>query len=308
MHPNALEQLRVFQLIVEKGSFSKAAKSLGRAVSAVSYTINTLEEQVGFALFDRSFRQPSLTDEGRMFVRETEMLLRRVERMEAQIHLMRSKVEAVLAIAVDAAFPQSVLVSALAGFDELHPHVALNVSRSYFNGVIEDVRSGRVGFGIVPLERGMQWDGVDGTQIVREVMVPVAAPTHPLGKIGAAIGLRELEDYRQIHLAEGPPGTDVMDYRVHHTDVWLVDGLPLQCDLLAAGLGWGFVPSDVGLALIKAGRLVEIDCKEIEHAPSRRFSVIWSTARPPGLAGTNLVEQLQKEGRAFGPAAATVTS
>jgi DNA-binding transcriptional LysR family regulator len=49
-----LEQLRVFLTVVEAGSFTAAAKRLGRAVSAVSYTIGNLEQQLGFSLFDAS--------------------------------------------------------------------------------------------------------------------------------------------------------------------------------------------------------------------------------------------------------------
>lgn len=300
MHPNALEQLRVFQLIVEKGSFSKAAKFHGKAVSAVSYTMNTLEGQIGFPLFDRSVRRPTLTEKGKTFLRETEILLRRVERMEAQIYLMRSDVEAALTIVVDSAFPQSVLLSALASFDLVHPHVSLHVSRSNFSYIIDAVREGQIGLGIVPLERGMQWDGIDGKQMVRELMYPVVAPSHSLAQVTGAISLQELELYRQIHLAEGLPGTDVQDYRVHHTDVWLVDSLSCQRDVLLAGLGWGFVPSDVALPLIENGGLVQLNCAEIAQTPSRRFSVIWATARPPGQAGVKLVGQLCEAGKKFG--------
>lgn len=300
MHPNALEQMRIFQLIVEKGSFSKAAKSHGKAVSAVSYTINTLEEQIGFLLFDRSLRQPTLTEKGKNFLRETEILLRRVERMEAQVHLMRSGVEAALTIVSDTAFPQSVLVSAFTSFDRVHPHVSLHTSRSYFSQIIEAVREGQIGLGIVPLERGMQWDGIDGRQIVRELMYPMVSPSHPLAQASGAVSLQELESYRQIHLAEGPPGTDVADYRAHHTDVWLVDTLPCQSDMLLAGLGWGFLPSDVAVLLMERGDLVFLNCDEIAQIPSRRFSVIWAAARPPGPAGVKLVDQLGEAGKSFG--------
>lgn len=300
MHPNALEQLRVFQLIVEKGSFSKAAKFHGKAVSAISYTINMLEDQIGFPLFDRTVRHPTLTEKGQTVLRETKILLRRVERMEAHIHMMRSGVEAALTIVVDAAFPQSVLVSTLASFDSVHPHVSLHVSRSNFSYIVEAVREGQIDLGVVPLERGMQWDGIDGRQMVRELMYPVVAPSHPLAQVNGPISLQNLELHRQIHLAEGPPGADVPDYRVHHTDVWLVDSLPCLQDVLLAGLGWGFLPSDFALPMIESGDLVLLDCAEIAQIPSRRFSAIWATARPPGQAGVKLVDQLCDAGKKFG--------
>jgi molybdenum-dependent DNA-binding transcriptional regulator ModE len=61
----SLDQLQVFLVAVETGSFAAAARRLGRATSAVSYTIANLETQLGIALFDRErTRKPVLTEAG----------------------------------------------------------------------------------------------------------------------------------------------------------------------------------------------------------------------------------------------------
>ena len=49
-----LDQIRVFLSVVDEGSFPKAAKSLNRAQSAVTYAIRKLEAEIGVPLFDRS--------------------------------------------------------------------------------------------------------------------------------------------------------------------------------------------------------------------------------------------------------------
>src|ERR1700681_4325601 len=49
-----LDQIRVFLSVVDEGSFPKAAKSLQRAQSAVTYAIRKLEAEIGVPLFDRS--------------------------------------------------------------------------------------------------------------------------------------------------------------------------------------------------------------------------------------------------------------
>src|ERR1700756_4089479 len=60
-----IDQLKVFLTVVEAGSFTAAAKRLRRAVSAISYTIATLEQQLGIELFDREgARTPVLTKAG----------------------------------------------------------------------------------------------------------------------------------------------------------------------------------------------------------------------------------------------------
>lgn len=56
----SVDQLLVLLAVVEAKSFAGAAKRLGRAASAVSYAIDTLEAQLGVSLFDRgSTRRPS---------------------------------------------------------------------------------------------------------------------------------------------------------------------------------------------------------------------------------------------------------
>ena len=54
MDARTLDQIRVFLSVVDEGSFPKAAKSLQRAQSAVTYAIRKLEAEIGVPLFDRS--------------------------------------------------------------------------------------------------------------------------------------------------------------------------------------------------------------------------------------------------------------
>src|ERR1700689_4746230 len=60
-----LDQIRVFLSVVDEGSFPKAAKSLQRAQSAVTYAIRKLEAEIGVPLFDRSAYRSVLTPPGR---------------------------------------------------------------------------------------------------------------------------------------------------------------------------------------------------------------------------------------------------
>jgi DNA-binding transcriptional LysR family regulator len=59
-----IEQLRTLRAVVEAGSFSAAARKLGRVQAAVSQSIDRLEAQLGLRLFDRSGRVPRLTHHG----------------------------------------------------------------------------------------------------------------------------------------------------------------------------------------------------------------------------------------------------
>ena len=60
MNPS-MEQLEAFVAAAAQGSFSGAARALGKAQSAVSTQISNLEIDLGVELFDRTGRNPVLT-------------------------------------------------------------------------------------------------------------------------------------------------------------------------------------------------------------------------------------------------------
>lgn len=65
-----LDQLRamgVFACVVEKNSFSGAARELGITTSAVSQQIRSLEQDMEVVLLNRSTRKLSLTEAGQAF-------------------------------------------------------------------------------------------------------------------------------------------------------------------------------------------------------------------------------------------------
>ena len=57
--PLTLDQMRVLIAVADAGSFSAAARKLGRVQSAISQSIQTLEATLRLPLFDRRPRRQS---------------------------------------------------------------------------------------------------------------------------------------------------------------------------------------------------------------------------------------------------------
>ena len=62
--PLTLDQMRVLIAVAETGSFSAAARKLGRVQSAISQAVQAMEQALRLTLFDRSREDPVLTDAG----------------------------------------------------------------------------------------------------------------------------------------------------------------------------------------------------------------------------------------------------
>lgn len=83
-----LRQLTTFREVMRSGSISQAARAVGRTQPAVSTMIQTLEDQLGFALFVRSQGKLIPTPEARFFLEESDDILNRVERTERALERM----------------------------------------------------------------------------------------------------------------------------------------------------------------------------------------------------------------------------
>src|SRR5271155_3169450 len=82
--PLTLDQLRVLVAVADAGSFSAAARKLGRVQSAVSQAIQTLETTLRLSLFDRSGKTPRLTDAGKALVGDARALISAAQAIRAR--------------------------------------------------------------------------------------------------------------------------------------------------------------------------------------------------------------------------------
>src|SRR5258705_11485508 len=62
-----LNDLRLFAEVVERGSFTAAARGLGLQTSKLSRRVRALEEELGVRPLNRTSRSLSLTETGRQF-------------------------------------------------------------------------------------------------------------------------------------------------------------------------------------------------------------------------------------------------
>ena len=67
------DMLRTFQVVAQNLSMTRAALQLNQSKGSVSYQIKTLEQQLGFALFERANARLHLTSEGRRLLQVSQV-------------------------------------------------------------------------------------------------------------------------------------------------------------------------------------------------------------------------------------------
>lgn len=289
--PPSLDHLRCFLAVVEEGSFNRAAQKLGRAISVVSYAISQLESQLDVRLFDREgSRKPQLTEAGKALLSEARAISDDVDCLLAKVRSLHQGLEAELSFAVDVMVPVDVLASLLGAFQVMFPSVPLRLHVETLGAVAALVLESKATLAIAGP------DILDLPELQRETigtveLVPVAAPSHPLARMGT-IAPGEARKHLQLVLTDRSPLTAGRDFSVFSPRSWRLVDLGAKHALLKEGIGWGSMPRHRVQADLDSGTLVEL------HLPERpgldyALVALWRKDCPPGPAAVWVLDELR---------------
>jgi DNA-binding transcriptional LysR family regulator len=97
-------ELGAFIAVVEAGGFSAAARRTGESQPAVSKAIAALEKRLGVALFNRSTRSVTLTDQGQRYYERTKPLVDEMDDADGELTSSTQNVSGLIRIAASSTF------------------------------------------------------------------------------------------------------------------------------------------------------------------------------------------------------------
>lgn len=121
-------QMLIFATVVEQGSISAAARSMGQTPSAVSKQIGLLEDHVNYRLLNRTRTGISPTQEGQEFYEKCKAMAEKFKEAEALILNFDGTPRGQLKVACTVAFGKSQLIPALPKFMEEFPEVRVSLN------------------------------------------------------------------------------------------------------------------------------------------------------------------------------------
>ena len=141
--PVEIDQLTHFVKVAELQNFTRAATELGLSQSAVSRSIQRLEQEVGQPLLERRTRSVALTDAGRLLQSRAHQILRIIEDTKNEItddgRSGRLRLGAIPTVA------PFFLPGLLTDFTEAFPDATATVQEDTTNNLVKRVK--RVAFG-----------------------------------------------------------------------------------------------------------------------------------------------------------------
>lgn len=146
-----IDSYRVFHVVGQYSSFSKAARKLYMTQSAVSQAIAKLERDLGIQLFHRTPKGVTLTDEGKMIHEYIGAALNLIRTAEDKIHEVKMLKSGQLRIGVGDTLSRYFLLPYLEEFHSRHPGINLEIQNGTTLEIIELIKSGEVDIGICNL-------------------------------------------------------------------------------------------------------------------------------------------------------------
>lgn len=259
-HAITLEALRVLDAIDRKGSFGAAAEALFKVPSALSYTIQKLESDLGINLFDRSKQKAQLTTAGRLLLEQGRQLLQAASAIEEAVQQLESGWETQLRIARDTVLPLAPLLQQINAFNQLDKRVAITVSEEVLGGTWDALIAERC-----DLVLGASGDlpkGIFEYRLMGEVeFVFAVAREHPLLFHKGSVDAAAIAAFPTIVIADSSinsPGrsSGLLESR----QIIRVPNAAAKIQAQLMGVGVGFLPKHLIQNEIQREELVVLDC------------------------------------------------
>ena len=269
-----LDALAVLDAIARKGSFAAAAEELYRVPSAITYTVNKLEQDLKVDLFDRSGHRAKLTPAGEKLLQDGRHLLRAAQELELSVKRVATGWEAELTLAVDDLISLSSIYPLIADFYAENAGTQLRIITEVFGGSWDALMTGRADLAIGASGEGPPGGGY-ATRVLGDMeFVFVVPPGHPLAAATVPLTSEDILQHRAVASADSsrnlPPRTS---YLLSGQDVLTVPDMRAKLEAHRLGLGVGFVPRSLIKDDLAVGRLI---IKKVAYpSPVPRLSIAW---------------------------------
>ncbi|WP_052074834.1 LysR family transcriptional regulator [Shewanella mangrovi] len=284
-----LNQLKIFARVVEKNSFTGAAKSLGLTKTTVSRKISDLESRVGVQLLTRTTRSVKPTSQGIAFYHNIATAFNAMSIAEQQLMALQlcavGKLKIVIPYELETIFSAEIFSS----FIRLHPDIELDIALSsrHPNQVIEE--NVDVIFHFTPLADNQ----LETIKLLNFDRLITASPQY-LKQHGAPQTPSELRQHKYIDCTAADIGShEQHKVQIFDGETWAsvntkatltMDSTALAKELAIAGVGITALPQSLAEQEIANGTLVEV----LHDYPIRSNILYMSFAKQAAIPSKSL--------------------
>jgi len=180
-----LRHLRYFVAAAETQNVSRAALKLHVSQPALSRQIHDLEEELGFALFERSAKSVHLTEAGKTFLAEARAVLERADDAVKAARAVATGASGELHIGYAPSPTARVLPRALRTFQAEFPRMRVKLHDLSSEEMLAGVREGKLGLALMVRPNRKLLRGLRFEEVARDTLCLLVAPNHAYAARGS---------------------------------------------------------------------------------------------------------------------------
>lgn len=250
--------MQLFVRVVQEGSFSATARTLGTTPSSVSRQVSQIEVELGTRLFQRTTRKQSLTEAGEIYFQHAERIIADLETAHLAVKRLTDMPSGSLHITAEADFALAHIAPMLPDFLERYPEIQVRFS---MNANMIDLIDGGID---VALRMGHLSDSsLVARQIAVSKSLVCASPSY-LEKHGTPSHPSELEAHSCLSF-KVKPGKKYWCFKVAESLLEVpvsgrinVNSIAFLRDIALEGQGIIMVPSWVIRDELSKGKLIPL--------------------------------------------------
>ncbi len=284
------EQLIIFKTVIETGSFSAAARQLGKVPSAVSMSIANLEIDLNLKLFQRVGREPVPTPQARRLYEKTEQLLIEMNQWKQQAIALSEGLEPSLNIVVVSELMHTDWTEYIALLAQQFPSLQINIFSAPQEDALKMLMNQTAQLALM-FEREILESREQFVEFKKEVLVPVAALNYPLSAF-AQVTFEQILQSRQIVVASRD--RSIKPELLYSRNYWRTDHHHSACSLILKELGWGVLPLEMLNENPKLKQQLKI-LDLLDFTPKFEYFVdlVWSRESNLGSAARFLINHVR---------------
>lgn len=254
------EQIKAFIAVADCGSFSAAAKQLGKHRTTLGQVVTNLEIETNMELFDRTSRYPQLTEEGQVLYQHAKNLAETTRSFEQLCQNRERGIESEITIYHSSLVPMGLITDVMKGVRTKFPMVKVHWRQKNIEDVRIALSEGEADMAIMLVPAGQATTSIQFTYLLNMPFVLCATPDYI--KYNQLTDLKALKRARQLlledYITSGLAKTLTLSN--HAEEISSIDVL---MHLLLSGEGWAIVPLHCAEPHVQSGQLVTIELDEI---------------------------------------------
>ncbi|WP_336767274.1 LysR family transcriptional regulator [Pantoea endophytica] len=278
------ESLEAFVQTVASGSFSAAARALSKSQSTISNAIANLEDDLGFTLFDRSGRNPILTEHGQRAFAQVQQILAASQRLDELAVRLSQGVEPRLSLAISDFWQADHHENLLNRFEVRYPDIEFECMIAEDADALDLIQAGRVHLGVVRAQPQLPPDLAVARLQVGAQMAIYLHQDHALSQ-AQQVSEGQLGELRHLRLNTWVQNRDPLPAG----RVWSAPSYLLLLEMAEQGFGWSILPRWL---VEQFGHQVLKELPVPGWPQHIAVDVVWSRRNPPGPAGRWMIDQL----------------